>query len=387
MRALRWHLPFLATMTLAVPACSCDDVTLISRNTTGFPPEVDAGVPHQRVECGVGSVTGRVCAPDIHTWVPGADVTLEGLDCNDQAQHFALNADIEGRFRFDQVPAGAYQLLAVSGAFQVRHDVTVTSGQVTAIPDDQMCFAQNAARVAVLPGAGDKIEDLLTSLNIDHTVISGDPIDFLKDTAQLANYDIVFIDCAAGVSRNTLDLGTDTPAVVTALRGFVEGGKSVYASDWAFLFLKLAFPSDLNFDTQDGRAPSSPFDVHNLMGYAPQTVTGARVVDPALRAFLGKDTINVDYPRQSGVSSLHWGLMSRLVGRGRSLVSGTAVSCSAADRNCARGSTRNDLPLAVAVKVATTGQRGGNVIYTSFHNIAQQGDDVANVLKFVVFNL
>ena len=31
--------------------------------------------------------------------------------------------------------------------------------------------------------------------------------------------------------------------------------------------------------------------------------------------------------------------------------------------------------------------KGGNVVYTSFHNIAQTGDDVAQILKFIVLHL
>ena len=32
-------------------------------------------------------------------------------------------------------------------------------------------------------------------------------------------------------------------------------------------------------------------------------------------------------------------------------------------------------------------QKGGNVYYTSFHNIAQPGNDVADILKYIVFRL
>jgi hypothetical protein len=44
-------------------------------------------------------------------------------------------------------------------------------------------------------------------------------------------------------------------------------------------------------------------------------------------------------------------------------------------------------PLAVAFKLTPDGTRGGNLYFTAFHNIAQQGNDVANILKYIVFHL
>ena len=50
------------------------------------------------------------------------------------------------------------------------------------------------------------------------------------------------------------------------------------------------------------------------------------------------------------------------------------------------GPMRSSVPLAVRVRAGTTGH-GGNVVYTSFHNVAQSGNDVAQVLKYLVLNL
>ena len=45
------------------------------------------------------------------------------------------------------------------------------------------------------------------------------------------------------------------------------------------------------------------------------------------------------------------------------------------------------VPLAVSVKVTPAGQSGGRVLYTSFHNIQQNGDDVGKLLKYLVLHL
>jgi hypothetical protein len=48
---------------------------------------------------------------------------------------------------------------------------------------------------------------------------------------------------------------------------------------------------------------------------------------------------------------------------------------------------RDGVPLAVKVKVTGADMHGGQVLYTSFHNIAQVGPDVAQMLKYLVLSL
>ena len=49
--------------------------------------------------------------------------------------------------------------------------------------------------------------------------------------------------------------------------------------------------------------------------------------------------------------------------------------------------TAMNLPFAVRYKVTPQKDHGGWVVYTSFHNTAQTGDDVANILKFLILHL
>lgn len=128
--------------------------------------------------------------------------------------------------------------------------------------------------------------------------------------------------------------------------------------------------------------------MHKLMGYAPQTVTGAAVLEPALAAALGRATLTVAFPRDQSTTSLHWGLMDGLSGRGRALISGTAQECLVGSQGgCNAGGVMSERPLAVEVKVTDATQAGGRVIYTSFHNIEQPSDDVRAVLTYVIFHL
>ncbi len=66
----------------------------------------------------------------------------------------------------------------------------------------------------------------------------------------------------------------------------------------------------------------------------------------------------------------------------------TVQTCSTANTSCSNaGATATSIPLAVQVKVTPAGQRGGKVVYTSFHNVEQTGDDVAQILKYLILNL
>jgi hypothetical protein len=118
------------------------------------------------------------------------------------------------------------------------------------------------------------------------------------------------------------------------------------------------------------------------MGFAPQQVT-ASVDDPGLVEFLGKDTTTINFPMSI---SVHWGLMAKAVGA-TVLVSADGVQ-TCADATClTAGPALDGVPLAVSLKVTPATEPGGRVVYTSFHNIQQSGDDVAKLLKYLVLHL
>jgi hypothetical protein len=205
----------------------------------------------------------------------------------------------------------------------------------------------------------------------------------------MKTYDIIFFDCAAAKASNSIiDLGSQGGQIHQNLKDYVAQGGSVYASDWALVFPYYAAPGALEFLTNGGQAVSTPFATKYLMGYAPQTVS-ATVADPDLATFLGKSTVSIDFPKQSGASSLHWGLMQN-VGPGAQVLvqAATVQACETMDTGCtSAGMTVTSIPLAVQMKMTPSDQHGGRVVYTSFHNIAQSGSDVAQILKYLVLHL
>jgi hypothetical protein len=355
--------------------------------------EPDAGPPPPCTD--LGTVTGRVCAPDQMTWVNGAVVSVDALDCQGKSVRLETTSAADGTFTLANIPAGTDVVVhADLGAFSQDIPVTVRANATTSIPDNQLCVAQKMTRIAVVTGAGDKIEDLLTTLRLQFTLFGGDSSTwttqgepFLLDLPKMKEFDLIFVNCAAAKkSGTTIDLGPNGARIKENLRQYVLAGGSVYASDWALLFTLAAAPSSFTYPTRTGASIGSPFDTKELLGYAPQIVA-ASVSDPGLAQFLGKSSLTINFPKESGANSQHWGLMANMPGT-QVLVTASAVSVCA-DAACANAASgkRNGVPLAVRVRLLPTGKKGGNVVYTSFHNVAQTGTDVAQVLKYLVLNL
>ncbi len=340
-----------------------------------------------------GAVHGRVCATDQMTWVNGAAVTLDAVDCQGKPVHLSTTSAADGSFTLTNVPAGAWTVNASLGAFTQDTPVSVGANATFQIPDNQLCVAQRAVKIAVITGSGDKIEDLLTQLNLQYTTIGGDSATwasqaepFLSNLTQMKQYDLIFIDCAAARGAGaTIDFGTNAATIESNLHQYVQQGGSIYASDWALLFALYAAPGGFSFQTASPSAIVSPLDTKQLMGYAPQTVN-AQIVDPALAAFLMKTNVSINFPKQTGAVSLHWGLMNNVPGATVLAKADNVAACK--DTTCsASGQVLNGVPLAMKVKLTAPGTHGGSVLYTSFHNIAQSGGDVAQILKYLVLNL
>ncbi|MBL9039142.1 MAG: carboxypeptidase regulatory-like domain-containing protein, partial [Archangium sp.] len=317
--------------------------------------------------------------------------------CNGQPFSKSVVSDTEGRFTLADVPAGARTVHAALGAFTRDTPVTVTAGQTTAIPDDQLCVAQLDTRIAVISGAGDNIGDLLTGLQLQFDTFNGETgnwaasaAPFLKDLQKMKTYDLIFLNCAAAKRSggSVIDLGPDAQTIVSNLTAYVQSGGSLYGSDWAIVFPVLAFPGKITPALNSASTVATPQDANQFMGYAPQTITST-IVNPQLAAFVGRSTIPIAFPTQPGAQSLHWGLIQRVAADVQVLIEApTAIRCPTANTSCsAPGTTLQRVPLAVSFKLTPPSERGGYVVYTSFHNIAQPTDDVSKVLKYLVLNL
>lgn len=385
----------VAWLALVAGACQCGNDRLMRLPTCEDDNScyVDAGTPPPPPPPGpcpaVGAITGRVCATDQKTFVNGAKVELEAQDCNGVPVKITTTSEQNGSFQLSRVPPGTWTVRASTGSFTQDNQVTVKAGETLAIPDNQLCVAQKTVRIAVVTGFGDKIEDLLTNLGLTFTLYDGKSgyatgaAPFLADLAQLKKYDIIFFDCAAARSNNSIDLGAKASTIQQNLKAYVEGGGSIYASDWALLFAVAANPGGFEFATLSGAGIKNPLSTNQLMGYAPQTLT-ATIADPALASFLEKASVQITFPM---ASSVHWGLMEDVSGIATVLVSAVKADTCSNTACSAKGMAATGIPLAARVKVNSADKPGGQVVYTSFHNVGQSGDDVAKILKYLILNL
>jgi hypothetical protein len=344
--------------------------------------------------CGFGSIHAQICAPDGKTLLNGARVTVDTDDCEGAPLHRETVSLADGSFTLTGVPAGLVTVTARLGDFTRTLAAQVTADQVTTLLPQSFCLEQQGLKIAVVTGNGDKIERLLTDLHLRFTTFDGTAGQwanqagpFLADLARLKTFDLVFIDCdAASIGGYRIDPGADGTQIAENLHAFVQSGGSLYGSDWAALLVGLGVPGALQLAVDVSGPVTFPFDAHHLGGFAPQTVT-ATIADEGLRTFVGKSEIPVRFPKQTNAVSVHWGLLDRAIGA-TVLASADAVkTCTDSACDTAAPTSRNAVPLAVKVKVTGPESHGGWVVYTSFHNIAQPGDDVAQMLKYLVLNL
>jgi hypothetical protein len=92
-------------------------------------------------------------------------------------------------------------------------------------------------RIAVTPPGYDDIGAILTDLGYAWTQI--EDID-LNSYESISQYDIIFANCSGSAYENG-------PSAASSLQQFVQNGGSFYASDWAYTYLRAAFPGYVTF--------------------------------------------------------------------------------------------------------------------------------------------
>jgi hypothetical protein len=164
----------------------------------------------------------------------------------------------------------------------------------------------------------------------------------LYSAKKFSEFDVLFLTCAPG---------GDTPALTGNLRNFVSEGGTLYASDWRFDCIAMAFPD---------------FVVKRLTSEGNAQTVHARVVDAGLRDILGDNTVELKFDLDRWKPAAFGG------DRVKVLLEGTY--------NRQTGGTTT-APLLVKF---TFGK--GTVIFTSFHNEKQNSAIEQKLLKYLVFS-
>ena len=245
-----------------------------------------------------------------------------------------------------------------------RHRGTGESTIYTVVQETQLVELEaTRLRLAVTPPEFDNIGGLLDTLGHGYEYETAPFQKFLKPEA-LRQYDVVFLTCG-GVptdwlserlrdsERGPAGVYRARPETVDSLyknvRDFVRDGGTLYVSDLHFDVLAIAFPEFI--------------DEHAVGRGAVQTVE-ARVVDAGLRKHLG-DKISLRFDMRA------W--------RPAAFRNHKVTTYLEGEYELVDGAVRNG-PL-----LASFSYGKGTVIFTSFHNEAQNSDLEKLLLRYLVF--
>lgn len=309
--------------------------------------------------CDVGDITGYVCAPGKTLFIGGANVSVTTADCNGQPVTVNTLSAADGVYVLTDVPVGPVVVNVTKGSFQTEYIVTVPPNGTVHAPDvvTDLCFPTNETKIAVVTGDWDQIESILNKLGLSYDLFDGDvvtaiAIGFLTNLQHMKQYDIIFFDCGAD---HDLILAMN-PMIVNNIQQFVMAGGSVYASDWAYMYVEKAWPNAINFVGDP--SPTAYPKVGN------KGLIQATIVDPNLANNLGKAAVQIKYDLAA------WVVVQSVSATTTTHIVGNVPGFG------------NGLPLMMTHK-----QGAGTVLYTTFHNEKQVTNDMSTILNFLVFEL
>jgi hypothetical protein len=365
-RLLSWIAPGLSFSIVFLGAlASCSDYSVRKQLPDNPYGEDDTGTDGTDTadtgeeEEDEAAVRGRVCDPSGDGWTVGATAYIE-LDLNGDGtvdERVEDQTDSDGYFLLSGLPLGQHRVRVEKGSFSTSIDVVLNNPGLTELAEEE-CLEAEDLKVAVVTGEYDQIGSILSRMGVEYDVYNGiwgtDYIEFLKDPELMSEYDIIFFNC--GISDAWL---ADKDEIGLNIRGFVEGGGSMYASDWAYGFYEAAFPTAVDFYGDDATHGSAYVgDVGRI---------DADVLDANMMAILGSNKADLTYDLGA------WAVPVSVLSTVQVMVSG--------DARLYVGGTQENAPLAVKL------ERGGTAIYTSFHNEQQITLDMEALLEEIVLNL
>lgn len=244
----------------------------------------------------------------------------------------------------------------------------------------------STSKLAVTPKGYDDMGAVLKDLGYSATEIDEED---LTSESKLSQYDAVYINCSAATSSVFEDAGS-------AVKKYVEGGGTVYASDWANSIIEKAFPGKIKF--YNGMGENSEWagaESNSRVGQEGKVT--ANVTDSGLAAVLGKTSVEVNFDLSSWAVIDDVGSDTNVLMRGPAKVfnfSGSDLSnpdsWGGSDntwdaqkleelqkQKSSAEKTLDNKPFVVTFK-----QGKGQVLYTSFHNEAQVTSDTKAVLNW-----
>jgi hypothetical protein len=292
----------------------------------GYQPDFDSST----------MITGWVTAPSGTVDVAGARVAVDV-----GGEEVWTMSGARGCFRID-VPTGQYELTVSMGRYTAAADLEVTADALDlgSVPLDPA-----GARLAVVHGDYDAIGSLLDELGLAYSAYAT-PEALYGTASALAQYDVVFAAC--GSLATTTKNNPYTSTQLANVAAYIEGGGTVYASDWEHPLVSGATEQALFFTDNPNVGPA--------------TTLAATLLDRDVIQLIGSDTLDItfDLPQWSVIDDVD--LATPLV--------------------VAELPDMGEHPLA-----AVHHQGDGRLFYTSFHNDAQATSQMQAVLLQLILAL
>lgn len=239
-------------------------------------------------------IRGQVCDPELQIWMEGALVYTHLYDEDGVVFDTVTDTtDAEGRYTLEGL-AGGYE-----------YEIYVQKGQSliekfrAKLPEDgnldippPPCFGEVDMQVAVITGAYDDMEKVFQIIGVGgyHLIngqVGSEIVDFFASVENLAEYQVIFFNGGHKEEGVIYGDGPEVQGVRNTLRTWVEGGGTLYVTDWAYDVVETIWPDPLDF-LGDDSVPDA------AQRGEPGTIQ-ATVVDPGLLAAVGVPAANVVY--------------------------------------------------------------------------------------------
>lgn len=356
-------------LSLALAACKSDNVLIIDKED---PVVIDDG-----------SIKGRVCDPSGLTWLADAQAYLNVVDDKGVIIDTRIAySDTDGYWQITDLPGERDYTYYVQYGPEVlqRDTVYIASGDEYEIPEPD-CFDPLTLDVAVVTGDYDDFHLVLNQMGFaNYVLVDGldedDLKDFLDDPEELAQFDIIFFNggfVEEGVIYNTDDgeddddtggeVDTGAATRMANIVSYVEGGGSIYASDWAYDVVEIGWPERADFAGAD----EIPDDAQ--MG--DYVIVNAAVSDNSLAEFLGSSYLDVTYDLPV------WPPVIEVAESVSVHVSG--------DVEYSEG--LSNFPLSAAPLLYSFNAGDGKVVYSTFRVARNANDDVVSTLQYMMYRL
>lgn len=334
--------------------------------TNGFIPK---DLPSEAVD--PGTIRGQVCSGDGRSWLADASVYTNVLDDEGRLlETKVVYTDLDGNFELEGLPGDMTYTVYVQYGGDILaqfDDIELPAGETVVLPEPD-CFDPLDVDVAVITGNYDDFQLVLGNMGFaNYDVFDGldatELLGLLLNPEQLSRYDIVFVD--GGCLEEGIFYGGDAVSdnIIANLRDYVAAGGSIYASDWAYDAVEIAWPDAIEFVGEDSEPDAAQLGEYDEVS--------ASVSDASLAEWLGETRIDIAYdlPVWPAIQSVSDAVSVHLAG---------TVSIR-------EGETTWSLPAVPMLVSFNSGE--GKVVFSTFRVAKNANTDMLLVLQYMMYNL